>query len=104
MREHKRNSELLEHSAQGDSDLDKLETALMLVARAKPTNFRDYYSDHFPTVNSLLTKNFTSCLESTTFDTSHDDLEDFLRHLIRVHYKSFIKCAGDLTKFLQDID
>lgn len=102
IREHnRRQNELILRSPQ---DIDKIEIALINSAKAKlSTVFEEYYLEQHLTINKQLKENLTQCIDSTTFDTSQEDLEDFLRHLIREEYNSFIKCADNLIKFLQNI-
>jgi hypothetical protein len=106
-KEHRRlQNELLHRSSLGENDAEKIENALISVASAKllTTNFREYYNESYASINSNIKQNFTSCIQNTFFNTSQDNLENFLSHLIQEEYNSFIKCSDDLKKFLQTIN
>lgn len=102
IREH--NKRLLTTTVHRDSDIDNIENALITIVRAKlSTNFNEYYSDHHLMINSEMKQSFTNCIAATSFNTSQDDLEDFTRHLVREEFNSFMMCADNLIKFLQNI-
>lgn len=96
--------ELLHRESPGASEMERIENAFAGIVRAKLlTNFNEYYSDSNQVVNNQIKQNFTSCIASTSFNTSLLDLEEFTKHLIREEYNSFIKCADVLKQFVQNI-
>lgn len=106
LKEHTRlQKELLHRSSLGENEAEKIENALLSLAKVKlsSTNFKEYYNDQPTIINNQLKQNFTNCISSATFNTSQENLETFLSHLIQEEYNSFLKCSDDLKTFLQNI-
>lgn len=87
-----------------DERMKKIEQDLKDIAKEKlMAGFKEIYSDQYLLINNQLKDRFQSCINSTNFDTSGEDLEGILVDLITVQHESFIKCIDDLEKFLKNI-
>lgn len=51
-------------------------------------------------IAASLGRNFTSCLNEFAFESEEEDLEDFLKHLLRTSYNFYVKCAKELKSIL----
>lgn len=102
IKDNRRQNELAHRSS--ENDIEKVENALILVAKSKLlTNFKEYYDNQPNDVNTKLKQNFTNCMDATSVNIYQANLEDFLSNLIREEFVSFITCADSLKKFLQDL-
>lgn len=104
-REYNRNQNgILNGSFKNERDIKKIENELKEIAEEKfLTSFKANYSDQYFQINSEIKENFKTCIDSTTYDVSQEDFEEFLVRILRDHFESFVKCADKLKKFLKNI-
>lgn len=89
------------------SEVDKLINNVLDSAREKlstDSSFKEQYfnEEGAKKIVSTLRNNFTNCLSEFTIDVEEEDLEDFLRHILRNSYNLFLKCANDLRIILEN--
>lgn len=95
----KQNGLLLEKS-----DIDKIEASLLVAANAKmSTSFNESYSERYQEINTLLQQHWLDCIGMPTFNTTIDELGDFVKQIVRQEYNNFINCSESLNLFLQGI-
>jgi hypothetical protein len=87
------------------NEVDKLISSVIDAAREKLSGGSDFKEQYFKEegakrVVSALGKNFTTCLTEFSFDVEEEDLEDFLKHILRNYYNLYLKCANDLRTIL----
>lgn len=89
------------------NEIDKVISSVIDTARTKQlTNYKDQYSREdddsaaAKSYMSLLSTNFTSCLNEATIESVDESLEDYLNNLLRNYYNVYLKCARDLRSIL----
>lgn len=103
---HKHQQEVTSRPSQSSqNDMDKLISSVIDAAREKLTtnsNFKEEYlkGEGAKKIVSSLGNNFTTCLSEFRFDSEEEDLEDFLRHLLKKYYDSFENCVKELRTIL----
>ena len=89
------------------SEVDKLINSVIETARDKLTtessNLKEQYlqEDGPKKITEMLRHNFTTCLGEFSVDNEEDDLEDFLRHILRNSYDLYLDCTRELRKILE---
>lgn len=89
------------------SEVDKLINSVLESAREKlstDSSFKEQYfkDEGAKKIVSTLRSNFTSCFNEITTEPEDEDLEDFLRHILRNSYNLYLKCANDLRIILEN--
>lgn len=89
------------------SEVDKLINNVVDTAREKLTSDSSFKEQYFKEegakkIVTTLRTNFTSCLSKFTVDVDEEDLEDFLRHILRNSYNLYLTCANNLRNILED--
>jgi hypothetical protein len=89
------------------SEVDKLIKNVLEAAREKLSTDNSFKEQYFKDggakkILSTLRSNFTSCLSEFAIDFEEEDLEDFLRHILRNSYNLYLKCANDLRNTLEN--
>lgn len=93
------------HRPQVITEVDKLINNVLDTAREKlssDNSFKEQYlkDEGAKQIVSTLRNNFTNCLSEFTVDSDKEDLEDFLRHILRNSYNLYLKCANGLNKLI----
>lgn len=105
---HRRQNEMTHRTIVSQSEVDRVIDSVREAAQFKlTTNFEDQSVDSDQGASKYFTylgRNFTTCINHVTYDTSKDDLTDFLDNLLRNHYKIYLKCSRDLQKILLQND
>lgn len=89
------------------SEVDKLINSVIETAREKlstDSNFKEQYfmEEGAKKIVTTLRTNFTGCLSEFSIDLEEEDLEDFLRHILKNSYNLFLKCANELKVILEN--
>jgi hypothetical protein len=92
------------------NEVDKLINSLSEVA--KNFNVEQFSKDHNKNYDSeatainmhkIMHNNFTNCLSDVNYEQlseTIEDLDDFLKHMLRNYYENFKKCVTNLRKVL----
>lgn len=89
------------------SEVDKLINSVIETAREKLStdiSFKEQYfkDEGAKKIVTTLRSNFTSCLKEFSADSEEEDLEDFLRQILRSSYNLYLKCVNELRIILEN--
>jgi hypothetical protein len=87
------------------NEVDKLISSVIDAARERMSTSSEFKEQYFKDegakkVVSALGKNFTTCFKEFLIDDDEEDLEDFLKHILRNYYNLYLKCANELRSIL----
>jgi hypothetical protein len=101
---YRRQAEITHRPVVMQNEVDKIINSVIEAARRKlSTNFKEqYYKEHEGAnqYTTMLSHNFTECIGEIKYESEEEDLEDFIKHMLRNYYDLFVKCARDLRKIL----
>lgn len=60
--------------------------------------FEEHYANNSELINSDFNESFTVCMESVSFNTTLNVVEDFIHHFTREKFQSFLNCFYEVSK------